>query len=158
MDTLVDNHFSDFNCMISVRKKAGNKPSKMLGNVSKNIFISKELKHVTFEIALKQLWKMLMHIWRKVVLESTTCKKQKVGRRVKISFLPLLLRQLTKLPSAKGLEQAGISLVQYTDSSKLSSGLKSNTSQTKGEIWRLSYWEMNGWYELTETGLDFLLI
>jgi len=41
--------------MISIRKRAGNKPSKTLGNVSKNIFVSKELKHVTFEVALEQL-------------------------------------------------------------------------------------------------------
>lgn len=35
-------------------KGASNKPSKILCSVPKNIFFSKELKHVTFEHAVKQ--------------------------------------------------------------------------------------------------------
>jgi len=52
-----------------------------------------------------------MHIMKKSkVLESNNCKKKKVGRRVNI-FFPLSLSELSKLPAAKGLELAGISLV-----------------------------------------------
>lgn len=76
---------------------------------------------------------MLTYIKRKV-LEFNTCKEKSSKDGQNSFFLSFFLSELTKLPILKELQLAGVILEQYVHSSKLSSGLTNNTSQSKGEI------------------------